>query len=242
MKGTFRGHFDECIKHLADRLLEAYPRGSRYSERGREPMAEFCGVNVHTITGWVLRQSQAPRGVEYIKAVCFLEVNDYEVIEFTKQKENIRNFWRLVGYGLVTAEQATEFLGYSQAQSLFRLITGRSGANEEVMAKVWGLWKSRKDELHKKMEEARIRYRIDFSPNSGHSMDETLPPSEEVSVNTEACPKEGVLKVMEGLVQLLDSGSFQNLSAQDIEKLRPSRSNILRLSAHLSSLSAKLIS
>ncbi|OHA89758.1 MAG: hypothetical protein A3C70_00665 [Candidatus Zambryskibacteria bacterium RIFCSPHIGHO2_02_FULL_43_14] len=239
---NFRGHLEECLKHLTVRLLEAYPKGSKSAAKARQPMAEFCGVQIHAITGWLYRSDHLPRGEKYIKLLCFLEINGYKVIEFERLSQKCRNFARLIGFGLITSQQAAEMLGYSgvsPTSTLFEMLRGNERASSKVEEKLWDMWKVRKDKLDETIEKVTEKYRLNFSKVSNQSlmsMSENL-----VATNNNGCPRDGVVDIMQGLLRLLDSGVLQDLSDTDWTALRGSSSMILRLSSHLSTLSARLV-
>jgi hypothetical protein len=236
----FRGHVEECIKHLAARILEVYPRGTLASTEVKRPIAEFCGVNIHSVTSWFFRGNHLPRGEQYIKLMCFLDLNGYKVIELERMSIKCKNFTKLIGYSLIRSEDAIEMLGYTQVSDLFRALRGNTGFTPEKEEKLWDLWKARKDQLDEAVEEASLKFRLNFSRTQNQEVVElsAVMPTDSKPSN---CPKEGVIEIMHGLLMLLDSGILQDLSDTDWAALRTSSSTILRLSSHLSTLSAKLV-
>jgi hypothetical protein len=50
---VFRGHFNECLKHLAKCLEAKAPKGLAGAMKARQPIADFCGVVAPTVTGWL---------------------------------------------------------------------------------------------------------------------------------------------------------------------------------------------
>ena len=240
MNDVFRGHVEECLRHLAARFLEAYPKGSRSSGEGKKPIAEFCRVNIHTITDWFFRSEHLPRGEQYITLLCFLDLNGYKVIELERMAHKCKNFAKLIGFGLIKSEDAAEMLGYTQVSELFQVLRGERGISLDKEEKLWDLWKVRKDELDQAVEEASVKYRLSL----GLLRQQALPggtAAKAAGPKTNGCPIDGSVDIMRGLLKLFESGAFENLSDADCAYLRESSSAILGLSSHLSTLSAKLL-
>lgn len=236
----FRGHVEECVRHLSARFLDAFPKGSKLSTERKRPIAEFCGVNIHAVDGWFFRGNHLPRGEHHLKLLCFLDLNGYKVIEFEGMPLKCKNFAKLIGYGLIKSEDAIEMLGYTQTSELFRALRGDVGLSKDREEKIWDMWKVRKDKLDEAVEEALHRFRLSFSKKRNQEVVESraVVPS---TPNTSHCPRDGVVDIMQGLLKLLDSGVLQDLTDTDWDALRNSSSTVLRLSSHLSTLSAKLV-
>ena len=124
MSEIFRGHVEECLKHLGLKLYQGIPRGSRGASEAKRPIADFCGVTVDTTTRWLNDPKHLPVGEVYIRLMCFLSVNGYRVLELERMKPKVRNFARLIGFGLVTSQEAAEMLNYSQISTLFQVLRG----------------------------------------------------------------------------------------------------------------------
>lgn len=41
---VFRGHLEECLRHLGTSLASSVPKGSRGAAQAKKPLADFCGV------------------------------------------------------------------------------------------------------------------------------------------------------------------------------------------------------
>lgn len=240
MTDGFRGHVEECVKHLAARIMEVCPRGTSAFTEIKRPIAEFCGVSIQTATDWIFRSSHLPRGEQYIKLMCFLDLNGYKVIELERMPPKCRNFAKLIGFGLVKSEDAVEMLGYHQVSELFRVLRGEGGISPAREEKLWDMWKARKDKLDEVIEKAEMRFRINLSRSESQGA-EDVSASKPSNSNFSDCPRDGVVDIMQGLLKLLDSGVLQNLTDADWAALRNSSSTVLRLSSHLSTLSAKLV-
>lgn len=235
----FRGHVEECLKHFTVRFLQAFPKGSRKAGKAKVPMAKFCGVSPETVTGWFHRGINIPRGDILIKLMCYLEVNGYKVIEMENMDQKCRNFSRLIGHNLITVGQALEILRYTETSTLYAMLRGSVGASEERQQKLWDMWKARKDKLDEAIENASRQLKLGVPLQRSLESSSLLQTGE---VQTSGCPKDGVVDIMHGLLKIFDSGFMQSLTEADWTALRSSNSNtILRLSSHLSNISAKLM-
>lgn len=234
---VFRGHFEECLKHLGTRLASSVPRGSRGAAQAKKLVAEFCGVTINSVTRWLHGTGSFPIGEPLIKLMCYLDMVGYRVIELERMPKVRRNFAELVGYGLLNSDQAAEFLGYSSMSALYQVLQGHRGASEDKDQKMWDAWKERKEELQQKKEKSQELYRLDIPLK--------VRPKTEVSKMSErqvsAFRPKAVVSIMEGLLALLEENSFEKLSNGELADLKQSADTVLRLSAHLSALSSRLI-
>jgi hypothetical protein len=236
---VYRGYLEECLRHLSVRFSQSIPRGTRGASAAKKPVADFCGVTIDTVTRWLNNSKHLPVGEQYIKLMCFLDLQGYKVLELERMKPKFRNFAMLIGYGLITSEQATEMLGYSNPSTFYQLLRGDHGAGDEKERKMWDMWKARKDELDDAIEKARTRFRLDLSPSLGGGQAAS---PEKPAAEKKSCPSDGLIEIMHGLVMMLDSGILNDLSDRQWAELREAGGNtILRLSSHLSSLSARLV-
>ncbi len=184
-----------------------------------------------------------PRGEQYYKLLCFLDLNGYKVIELEGMAIRCKNFTLLIGFGVLTSKDATEMLGYTQISELYRALRGDTGLSKDRERKMWDLWQARKDKLDEAVEEAGKRFRLNFSRaretqsigvvESKVAMPATTKPPDYL--------RDGAVDIMEGLLKMLDSGVLLDLTDADWAALRNSSSTVLRLSSHLSTLSAKLV-
>jgi len=98
-----------------------------------------------------------------------------------------------------------------------------------------------KDKLDEAIEKATKKYGLNFSKVS-HQQTASAQTERSDAPNTSNCPRDGVVDIMHGLLKLLDSGVLQELTVAEWVALRESGSTtILRLSSHLSTLSARLV-
>ena len=230
---VFRGHLEECLKHLGNTLDSRAPRGSRGAARAKKPIADFCGVEIKSVNRW-LQGTSFPVGEQRIKLMCYLDMVGYRIIELERMSKGRRNFAELVGYGLLTSEKAAEFLGYAKTSTVYQVLQSHHGISDDREQKMWDGWKARKEELLLKKEDSQELYRlyrlvIPLKINSKVEKPKpSILPSRQMAL----------VNIMGGLLSLLEEGS---LSDSDFANLQRSADTILRLSAHLSSLSSRLI-
>lgn len=228
---VYRGPFEECLRHLEARLASSVPKGSRTATQVRKPIADFCGVSVDTVYRWFRGDGPLPIGETLIKLMCYLDMIGYRVIELERMPKARRNFAELVGYGLLSGAQAAESLGYSHTSAFYQVLQGHSGASKDKNQTMWNIWKGRKEELRLKKEESQNLYGLDIPlkicPGAEESKPAMLPSRQTAVVN-----------IMEGLLLLLEGGLLSESNFADLQR---SADTILRLSAHLSALSSRLI-
>ncbi|KKT00845.1 MAG: hypothetical protein UV76_C0007G0053 [Candidatus Nomurabacteria bacterium GW2011_GWA2_43_15] len=234
---VFRGHLEECLRNLGTSLASSVPRGSREAAQAKKPVADFCGVTIGSITRWLRDTGSFPIGEPLIKLMCYLDMVGYRVIELERIPRIRRNFAELIGYGLLTSDQAAEFLGYASMSTFYQVLQGHHGASEDKEQKMWDVWKERKEELQQKKERSQELYRLDIPLKIRSRVDVSKVLERQVS----ASRSKAVVSIMEGLLMLLEESSFEKFSDGDLADLKASADTILRLSAHLSSLSSRLI-
>lgn len=228
--GVFRGHLEECLRHLRTSLASSVPKGSRGAGQVKRPIADFCGVTIDSVTRWLNTES-FPVGEQYIKLVCFLDMIGYWVIGLERLPKVRRNFVELIGFGILSSNQAIKLLGYSETSTLYQVLQGHDGASQDKDQKMWDAWKERKEELVLKKEKSQELYRLDI-PLKIH------PKAKDSKSAMSASRQTAVVNIMEGLLSLLEEGSLSGSSFADLQR---SADTILRLSAHLSALSSQLI-
>lgn len=232
---VFRGHIDECLRHLATSINERASKGSWGAGQAKEPAAKFCAVTVDTVARW-LNKVNSPIGEQLIKMLCYLDLIGYKVIEFERLPRVRRNFAELIGFGLFSSQEASQLLGYTAVSSLYQVLQGTQGASESKDQKMWDVWKERKQDLQRKKEQAQEIYRLDIPlrvrPKAAIQQE---------GAGTSPCMQTAVMNIMDGLTSLLEGDSFKNPSEKDLKILKQSAGTILRLSARLSTLSSMVI-
>lgn len=232
-KEVFRGHFEECLNHFGVSLASRAPKGTREAAQAKRPMADFCGVAIGSAERWV-RGGSLPVGGQHFKLMCFLDMTGYRVIELERMPKVLRNIAELISFGILSYQEATELLQYSVSSQLFAVLRGDQGISEEKEQKAWDVWKERREAFEKKKEQARELYRLDVSPRIRTKTESSRP------VVMSAHRKTAVVSIMEGLLALLEDGSFEK-SEDSLAELHQSTEMVLNLSARLSVLSSRLI-
>ena len=147
---VFRGHLDECLRHLGTKLAEVVPKGSRGAMESKRPLAEFCGVTIDSVTRWL--SGATPIGEQRIRLMCFLDSAGYRVIELERIPKVQRGFAELVGFGLISSQEASELLGYAEKSTLLKVLAGQQGASGDKNQRMWDYWKEKKETLEQKKE------------------------------------------------------------------------------------------
>ena len=237
-----REHFEECFRHLCMRFNSKVPPGMRGRIGAMKPFMDFCSVTRQTVSRWLDKDEPLPRGEILVKMTCFLDLNGYKVIEFERMPRVTRRFAELIGFGILSPKQATELVQYKSVSNLYNAIWGKEGLSKTKETTMWAIWKEKKDELESKKKEALEKYRLEFlseSAQTGQTIIESLVPPALKSLSS-GCS--ATMFLMQGLLVLLDDGVLGTLSEQEIATLKQSGANtILRLSAHLSTISSKLL-
>jgi hypothetical protein len=234
---VFRGHLEECLKHLAKRLDKILPPGSKNVSQLREPMANFCGAKDGTIQRWLFAH-QLPGGTLLLKLWCFLDLIGYRVIELERLPKVRRAVAELIGFGLLSATDVAKFVGYASEHQLYRLFfDGDKGTTGDRDEKMLEIYKQHKDAL----EGVRIDRDVEFPPvleASTPVLPIPAPTLQDVPVSATSPLQEGAIDLMQALLKMLDSGAFANPSNGLEAKLQASKTTVVRLTAHLSKLSA----
>lgn len=217
---VFRGHWEECLQHFSVAFNSCIQKGSRGAAKAKKPMADFCGTTIDSVVRW-FHGASLPVGTQFIKLMCFLDMNGYQVIELERMPKGQRGFLELIGFGFLSIEEAAEFLGYNSVSTLYQVLQGNHRPLEDKRNKMWSFWMEKKKELKQKKNEARNIYCLDISKKTRHSS-----------------RQRAEVKIMEGLLVLLEESDFEKLSDSD---LLESADTILRLSGHLSGLNSRLM-
>ena len=101
----FRGHLEECVRHLGTRLVSGMPYSPRGIAKKLKPIADFCGVTNRSVSRWLVAR-RFPVGEVLIKFSCYLDMIGYRVIELERMPKSRRNFAELIGFGVLSSRQA----------------------------------------------------------------------------------------------------------------------------------------
>lgn len=243
----FRGQLAECLEHLTGILASKIPRGHPGAAKVRRPISDFCGVAPETVTRWMRNNGKLPYGEELVKLMCFLDMIGYRVIELQRMRpKTIRDFLELVGYGLLSMEEAARLVGYLRASKLSQVFRGRVNVTKSKAQMMWDLWKGKKDELERIKTIAREKYRLDTSLETSQTLVEAKPAGlkSTLSSPSHTSGHGAIVKIMEGLLVLLEErvppGGFFN-GNPNLAGFKESLDTILRLSAHLNNLGSGLV-
>ncbi len=263
---VFRGHFDECILHFGNAFNKHFPRAKRNRVLNAKPISDFVGSNPVTVTSWLDDPENArPTGIFRIKLYCYLDSHGYRIIEFEKLPKIIRGFSEVIGYGIISLEEAMNLIGYSQPVEFYNIFFDRSKAinpvKEEAMLNIYRI---KKEEIQKRkkqisqdgfmrvitektpMELLLKEHRKDEDENPRPVPTLVLPKKEKEVVKVTEPVRSNSLSIsvsfMGGLLGLIDEGFLKDVTDSDLERLNHEEvSCIIRLSSYLSSLSSDLM-
>lgn len=224
----FRGHLDECVKHLSERVIQRWPEGGKGAAKAKKPMAVFCGVGVKTVADWLRPPFRTPNGETYFKFICYLDLMGYRVIELENTPKTHRNFLELIGYGLLTGAEASRTVGYSEPSDCYRALRGTNGISSKKEEVMWALWKEKKNQLAEK-KVASTDLRIALHQETAFAAETPIVPAK---------GKQAVLSIMDGLVELLDGGALNQLTNEEIAG---SERTIVRLTAHMNRINSRIV-
>lgn len=232
-----RGHVDECANHFFRYLASTVPKSFRQAAKLKEAVARFCGVKTTAVQRWTVGRSK-PVGGAFVKFMIYLDMCGYKVIELERMESTLRNFCELIGYGVMSADDASKLLGYTETASLYYGIKGKSGFSKEKISAMYEAWKERKEDLEQKKVAARQRYLIKITPGTeGETMTKPKRSSSQKGLKACAVREDPAVTIMHGLLGLLEDRS----SGDSLEAFNSSVEVVARLSARLSDLSSRLI-
>lgn len=231
---VYRGHFPECFKHFRTRFAARVPKGSPRALQEKQPIADFCGVKVDSLTRWLNTGKRLPVGEQHIKLMCYLDLIGYRVLELENMSTTIRNFAELIGYGIFSGPQAAKLLGYSAPTSLYTVLDGVYGISQDKKNKMWEMWKEKKTELNLRKEDLQKILAPDVW--TAKSPDRSTPAAEAKPMKR-SLRQAALIAVMDDLLLLLR----EEVTEDDLSSLQPSAGVILKLTARLNEISAQLI-
>lgn len=239
---VYREYFEECMRHFSSAFRGKVPKGKRGRSACMKPMADFCGVIGKTITGY-LGGTSLPKGELYMRVICYLDLHGYRVIEFERLPEVKQNFWELIGFSVISGEEAAALLNYPRVQDLFRVLRGEYSAVGGREEKMLNIWKEKKEELRARKKKALESQRLDFLfstrvlPFRSDQIVESIK-----STGSQSSCRKATLSIMRGVLSFFEEGLFDNLTGEEIENLKKNDGPaVLQLSAHLSQLSSRLM-
>jgi len=245
VKEVMRGHLEECLEHLRRRFNSKIQRGQHGRSAAIKPLIDFCGINSQTALKLMDNniESGHPRGKILLKLHCFLDFHGYKVIEFERMPKVLRNFSELIGYGVLSADEAYRLVGYLESQQIWQVVWEREGLGKEKEAKMWEIWKERRDALEQKKRDAFKDYSLEILYKADLS-EEQFSQQGVLSLNLvsgDSSRRLALIQILKGTLAFFDGGLFDNLTISEISELKQSSGHTIhRLATHLSSLSLKL--
>lgn len=121
-----------CLKDYLSRI----PWGSKGASKACRSIMSATGVRSQgTIRRWFTGTIK-PVGETLILLRYFLEEQNYRVSELDNLDHRIRNLGFLIYKGLVTWEDAVKMLGFSNMQSLYRLLHGEGSTSNSKLEEI----------------------------------------------------------------------------------------------------------
>lgn len=245
IKEVMRGHLEECLEHLKKRFNSKIQRGQRGRPEAVRPLMDFCEVNSQTALKWMDGSIEypLPRGKCLLKLHCFLDFHGYKVIEFERMPKVLRNFAELIGYGVISIDDANQRVGYNDSQQIYQVLWEREGLSKEKEAKMWEIWKEYRDVLEQKKLYAFERHRFEILFKLDSSTEQL---SQQGILALDLATGDGsrrlaLINILKGTLGFFDGGLFDNLSSSEISDLKQIGGHTIhRLVAHLSNLSLKI--
>ena len=225
---VFSGPFEECLRHFAVEFAVKMPKFSQKAVDAKKLIAGFCGRNIYTVDEW-LAAKYKPAGTSLIKMMCYLDMVGYRVFELERMSKAKRHFIEIIGFGVLSIDQAFALLSYAQPGQLLKILRENRNVHESKEQKMWEIWRERKEDLAQK--KAQFCQTFQIVPEEKLFQDA---PSEEGngvinSIDT--------VVTMENLLHVLD----ENFSQEVFENLLRGKGTVLRLSAKLNELSYAIL-
>lgn len=234
-----RGHLEDCFKHFSSALLVVAPKGSAKAAQTKKLLADFCGVTVNAVNRWLNGLGFLPNGQALIRLMFYLDMIGYKIIELERMPKVCRNFSELVGFSLLDSEEAAKLLDYPKAGKFYDIFFNRQGTGTDRDQKMWDGWKEKKEALLLQKEKANELYYIDVRPRPQSSSSKLV--NERSSVVVPTSRYSAIVRIMEGLLLLLEEGGDHKLTQGELDSLQPSGNTMVQLLAHLSALSSQLV-
>lgn len=230
-----RGSLEECIVHYNNALQKRCPKGSKGTAKARSKMISFCKVTDKSAWLWLERKT-SPCGENIIMVTAFLQCQGYEIIDVERLPIVIRNFRELIGYHVLSLDDAKDALGYSLKDSLLAILLGTQGISDQKKERMRDIWKSNRERLERKKEESLLTFR-DYEGEG--NVDETNSLSSTENPEKDA-GHESVVSIMQGLLGLIETDPFKKAIEQN--KLTEEDAGIiLKLSLRLAGISSALM-
>jgi hypothetical protein len=226
---VLREHFQECFEDFVGRFNSRFQPRSRGRREALRPMIDFFGVSAATVSHWFDEAAKLPQGESNIRLFCYLDLHGYKIIEFERLPLVLRSFAELIGYGVLAPKDAAESISYKDPSDLYAVIWQKAGVSDERQAKMWEVWKERKDALEAKKNEAFLNNRMMVLFK--RQKKEQKQSASLITVNGDTSA--ALVSILDGSIVLLNS-----LSDKELAKFAQP---ILHLSSQFSLLSSRVL-
>jgi hypothetical protein len=240
---VYRDHLDECLKHFGKWFNSKMPRSKHGRYEALKPMLDFFGMHYQTAQRWLDDVGVVPVGEYRIKLMCYLDLHGYKIIEFERMDKALRNFAELIGFGLLSAEQAGQIIDCKEPSHLYRILWGNTNLVKDKQDQMYLAWKERREGLEKKKEQSfelhrvEVLFRTTSRVQSAHQIEMALPSSQSNGLQVGSAHT-AVLQILEGSLSLIEGGLFEGLSDSELANFAQP---ILQLSSRFSVLSSKVL-
>jgi hypothetical protein len=205
-------------------------------------IAEFCGVIPRSVEAWLQKKSPLPRGETLIKLMCCLDSAGFRVIELERLPAARRGFAELIGFSILSNDQACAQVGYADKSALYQVFRGKQGVNKEKSQSMFEIWKINRLALETRQNMAARELKLDNFCQIHRRPEEADQTSLSLAAAESPPPRQpAIIKFMEGLLALLAGDRAGFLPKEEFEDLRLNADIVLRLSSRLSDLSSRLI-
>lgn len=202
------GTTQECVANLAE----------TYSvDQIKAPVAELCKVEPETAREWLLGR-RLPVGEALLRLRIFLQLAGYRVSELDDLPKSVRTVAQMIALDVITLDEATKQLDYTQPQEVFRVVLRNSSMMGQRQRLLLKLAEEGQPELEKKlaMWQAHLE---EVLPNTAGprrvvpaEVTEAAPTSAAKVINTD-CVADAVDGLVAALSALLDNGTQPGHSA-----------------------------
>jgi len=239
------GTTEECLDHYGQTIEDLYPKGSSTTTKGRDRVAEFCGVHPGTVYKWFLGENTTKVSLAYLRSLFLLA--GYKVMNTENIPETLLVFRDLVIFKVLTREEAVSALGYSKSTegNLFSVLSGTRPPSQNKLALMRQINSANKESLEKKKEKWRGTLRRVHKIRRARSSVKTEVSSNDLDVSPIAGDSDDVIEAtfcsMSSLLFLLEgAGGIDEIKTKDLDQNQ--RSLVLKLFKLFNGLGTSIVS
>ena len=145
----FQGYLMNCLRDFRIRTNWSYFVGH---------VAEYCNVAQSTAKSWFHDGGQPPGRENQIRLMCFLTALGYKVLELEEMGKARRILTYLIGFSILSVEEAVKMLGCTSSCELFRIILDRRSVSQEQLGIIRKTFATRKYDVADKTADLINRY------------------------------------------------------------------------------------